>query len=149
MAYLVPMPGIRSQPYLQPKPQLRQCRILNPLYRAGGLKLHLSAPQMPPLMLLWHCRTPGAHILKILFLLVSSIAGRCPYPCVSLYSNSSRLIGPLVLEGAEGWRIMCSFLRGVRGWEALASWVVGERAQGTVRPVSGHISATSGYSTSL
>ena len=33
--YGVPRPGIRSKLQTQPKPQLRQCRILNPLCRAG------------------------------------------------------------------------------------------------------------------
>ena len=35
MAYGVPGPGIRSKPQLQPKPQLWQCWILNPLCWAG------------------------------------------------------------------------------------------------------------------
>ena len=52
-AYRVPRPGIRSEPQLQPMPQLRHHWILNPLCWTGGLNLCSRALEMP-LIPLYH-----------------------------------------------------------------------------------------------
>ena len=50
-AYGVLGPGIRSKLQMQPKPQLGQCWILDPLCWNQGLNLRPSAPKMPLILL--------------------------------------------------------------------------------------------------
>ena len=83
-AYGVPRPGIRSQLYSQPKLQLRQCWILNPLCQAGDQTCIQSCctaagiPTFPFLSSIFYhvlsqearysslCCTVGPHCLSIL-----------------------------------------------------------------------------------
>ena len=67
VAYEVPGPGIRSELQLQPKSQLRQCWILNPVLRikpGWGLNLHPRAPEVPPIC----CATLGTPYNCLSFL---------------------------------------------------------------------------------
>ena len=57
-AYGVSRPGIRSKLQVQPKPQLQQCQILNPLCRAGD---QTCVPALPRCH--WSRNTPGTPSL--------------------------------------------------------------------------------------
>ena len=64
-AYGVPGPGIRSQSYVRPKPQLQQARSLTHWARQGW-NLCPRAPRTPPRSYLWcHSGYPNIHILNL------------------------------------------------------------------------------------
>ena len=58
LVYGVPRPGIRSEMQLRSKPQLLQCWILNPLWRAGD---QTCIPALPSHCCKSCCTTIGTH----------------------------------------------------------------------------------------
>ena len=61
----VPRPGIKSEPQLQPTPQLWQGQILNPLFQAEDQTHTSAAIQAISVKFLTHCTTVGTP--KLIF----------------------------------------------------------------------------------